>query len=155
MVWFFLAELPDGGVPPGRIRILCCPDVLALACGGVPLRGSTLACGSLREGETLIVAKAVSPSRALPLLATPLFCVVEMCVFFRLGPVCCCIGSVGLSRFFCFGVRESGPHSGPVPWDVQERVCCADRFFVSFSVRCQMLYMITLPLCLFLFAVFL
>ena len=92
--------------------------------------------GNLREGEALIVAKAVSPSRALPLLATPLFCVVEMCVFFRLGPVCCCIGSVGLSRFFCFGVRESGPHSGPVPWDVQERVCCADRFFVSFSVRC-------------------
>lgn len=45
MVWFFLAELPDGGAPPGRIRILCCPDVLALACGGVPLRGSTLAYG--------------------------------------------------------------------------------------------------------------
>ena len=33
--------------------------------------------GNLREGEALIVAKAVSPSRALPLLATPLFCVVE------------------------------------------------------------------------------
>ena len=32
--------------------------------------------GNLREGEALIVAKAVSPSRALPLLATPLFCVV-------------------------------------------------------------------------------
>lgn len=31
---------------------------------------------NLREGEALIVAKAVSPSRALPLLATPLFCVV-------------------------------------------------------------------------------
>ena len=29
--------------------------------------------GNLREGEALIVAKAVSPSRALPLLATPLF----------------------------------------------------------------------------------
>ena len=28
--------------------------------------------GNLREGEALIVAKAVSPSRALPLLATPL-----------------------------------------------------------------------------------
>ena len=27
---------------------------------------------NLREGEALIVAKAVSPSRALPLLATPL-----------------------------------------------------------------------------------
>ena len=33
--------------------------------------------GNLREGEALGVAKAVSPSRALPLLATPLFCVVE------------------------------------------------------------------------------
>ena len=33
--------------------------------------------GNLREGEALIVAKAVSPSRALPLLATPLWCVVE------------------------------------------------------------------------------
>jgi len=33
--------------------------------------------GNLREGEALIVAKAVSPSRALPLLATPLLCVVE------------------------------------------------------------------------------
>ena len=32
--------------------------------------------GNLREGEALIVAKAVSPSRALPLLATPLFGVV-------------------------------------------------------------------------------
>ena len=32
--------------------------------------------GNLREWEALIVAKAVSPSRALPLLATPLFCVV-------------------------------------------------------------------------------
>ena len=32
--------------------------------------------GNLREGEALGVAKAVSPSRALPLLATPLFCVV-------------------------------------------------------------------------------
>ena len=31
---------------------------------------------NLREGEALIVAKAVSPSRALPLLATPLFGVV-------------------------------------------------------------------------------
>lgn len=30
----------------------------------------------MREGEALGVAKAVSPSRALPLLATPLFCVV-------------------------------------------------------------------------------
>ena len=29
--------------------------------------------GNLREGETLGVAKAVSPSRALPLLAPPLF----------------------------------------------------------------------------------
>ena len=29
--------------------------------------------GNLREGEALIVAKAVSPSRALPFLATPLF----------------------------------------------------------------------------------
>ena len=33
--------------------------------------------GNLREGEALIVAKAVSPSRALPLLATPLWCVME------------------------------------------------------------------------------
>ena len=33
--------------------------------------------GNLREGEALVVAKAVSPSRALPLLATPLLCVVE------------------------------------------------------------------------------
>lgn len=32
--------------------------------------------GNLREGEALVVAKAVSPSRALPLLATLLFCVV-------------------------------------------------------------------------------
>ena len=32
--------------------------------------------GNLREGEALGVAKAVSPSRALPLLATPLFGVV-------------------------------------------------------------------------------
>ena len=32
--------------------------------------------GNLREGEALGVAKAVSPSRALPLLATLLFCVV-------------------------------------------------------------------------------
>lgn len=32
--------------------------------------------GNLREGEALIVAKAVSPSRALPLLATQLFCVL-------------------------------------------------------------------------------
>lgn len=31
---------------------------------------------NLREGEALIVAKAVSPSRALPLLATQLFSVV-------------------------------------------------------------------------------
>lgn len=35
--------------------------------------------GNLREGEALIVAKAVSPSRALPLLATPLFGVVPIC----------------------------------------------------------------------------
>ena len=35
------------------------------------------AAGILREGEALGVAKAVSPSRALPLLATPLFCTVE------------------------------------------------------------------------------
>ena len=34
--------------------------------------------GNMREGEALGVAKAVSPSRALPLLATPLFCVVGM-----------------------------------------------------------------------------
>ena len=67
MVWFFLAELPDGGAPPGRIRILCCPDVLALACGGVPLRGSTLACGSLREGEALGVSEGRLPfSRSSP-----------------------------------------------------------------------------------------
>ena len=32
--------------------------------------------GNLREGEALGVAKAVSPSRARPLLATPLFGVV-------------------------------------------------------------------------------
>ena len=44
----------------------------------VSLRGSTLACGWLREGEALIVAKAVSPSRALPLLATQLFCVLDV-----------------------------------------------------------------------------
>lgn len=31
----------------------------------------------MREGEALVVAKAVSPSRALPLLATPLFCVFQ------------------------------------------------------------------------------
>ena len=40
-------------------------------------RGDTLAWAGLREGEALGVAKAVSPSRALPLLATPLFCVVK------------------------------------------------------------------------------
>ena len=155
--------LPDGGVPPGRIRILCCPDGLALAwgrvplgdtlaCGGVPSQGSTLACGSLREGEALIVAKAVSPSRALPLLATPLFCVVEMCVSFRLGPVCCCIGSVGLSRFFCFWCTGKRP---------AQRACslgCSgfrNRFAAqtAFSLLfCQMLYMITLLLCLFSYA---
>ena len=39
-------------------------------------QGDTLAWAGLREGEALGVAKAVSPSRALPLLATPLFCVV-------------------------------------------------------------------------------
>ena len=40
--------------------------------------GGHFAVGEVREGETLTVARAVSPSRALPLLATPLFCAVEI-----------------------------------------------------------------------------
>ena len=32
----------------------------------------------MREGEALGVAKAVSPSRALPLLVTPLFCLFQI-----------------------------------------------------------------------------
>ena len=46
--------------------------------GNFPFRENTLAWAGLREGEALIVAKAVSPSRALPLLATPLFDVLGM-----------------------------------------------------------------------------
>ena len=129
---------------------MCCPDGLALAWGGVPLRGSTLACGSLREGEALIVAKAVSPSRALPLLATPLFCVVEMCVFFRLGSVCCCIGSVGLSRFFCFWCTGKRPAQRACSLGYSGTELLRRPLFRFFF--CQMLYMITLPLCLFSYA---
>ena len=64
-----LTDAPGGG------RFLSRGDTLAV--GLFPFLGDTLAWAGLREGEALIVAKAVSPSRALPLLATPLFCVVE------------------------------------------------------------------------------
>ena len=65
-----LTDAPGGG------RFLSRGDTLAVEL--FPFLGDTLAWAGLREGEALIVAKAVSPSRALPLLATQLFCVVGM-----------------------------------------------------------------------------
>ena len=93
--------------------------------------------GNSRGGEALGVAKPVSPPHTPPLRAR--HCATSWSVLiYRLSPVCCCIGGVWLSRFFCPTGRESGPRSGPVPcfWreqvyasdaNKQEQVCYADR----------------------------
>ena len=71
-------------------------------------------------GEALEVAKPVSPPHTPPLRARR--CATPWSVLiYRLSPVCCCIGGVRLSRFFCSAGRESGPRSGPVPWDMANR----------------------------------
>ena len=71
-------------------------------------------------GEALEVAKPVSPPHTPPLRARR--CATSWSVLiYRLSPVCCCIGGVRLSRFFCSTGRESGPRSGPVPWDMANR----------------------------------
>ena len=76
--------------------------------------------GNSRGGEALGVAKPVSPPHTPPLRARR--CATPWSVLiYRLSPVCCCIGSVRLSRFFCLTGRESGPRSGPVPWDMANR----------------------------------
>ena len=71
-------------------------------------------------GEALEVAKPVSPPHTPPLRARR--CATPWRVLiYRFSPVCCCIGGVRLSRFFCSAGRESGPRSGPVPWDMANR----------------------------------
>lgn len=82
--------------------------------------------GNSRGGEALGVAKPVSPPHTPPLRARR--CATPWSVLiYRLSPVCCCIGGVRLSRFFCSTGRESGPRSGPVPWDMAKKKSFAFR----------------------------
>ena len=70
-------------------------DTLAV---GFPFRGDTLAWASLRGGKALGVTKPAFPPRAPPFRARR--CATPWSVLiYRLSPVCCCIGSVRLSRF--------------------------------------------------------
>lgn len=72
--------------------------------------------GNLREGETLGVAKAVSPSRALPLLATPLFGVV-----------------VGVNVLTGCGIRGCrGGEAMPIYWVVK----CRNNLLVISPILC-------------------
>ena len=55
--------------------------------------------GNSRGGEALGVAKPVSPPHTPPLRARRCDALWKVLIY-RLSPVCCCIGSVRLSRFF-------------------------------------------------------
>ena len=72
--------------------------------------------GNLREGEALGVVKAVSPSRALPLLATPLFGVV-----------------VGVNVLTGCGIRGCrGGEAVPICWEVK----CRNNLLVISPILC-------------------
>ena len=86
MDWCCLAGLLAGGVPPGRIRIwgiLISLHLFSLSgthfvggAMGFPFWGTLWRGQVCEKGKHSELAKAVSPSRALPLLATQLFCVL-------------------------------------------------------------------------------
>lgn len=81
--------------------------------------------GNSWGGEALGVAKPVSPPHTPPFRARHCATPWRMLIY-RLSPVCCCIGGVRLSRFFCPAGRESGPRSGPVPCFWREQVYVSD-----------------------------
>lgn len=81
--------------------------------------------GNSWGGEALGVAKPVSPPHTPPFRARRCATPWRMLIY-RLSPVCCCIGGVWLSRFFCSAGRESGPRSGPVPCFWREQVYASD-----------------------------
>ena len=118
MDWCCLAGLLAGGVPPGRIRIwgiLISLHLFSLSgthfVGGrwvFPFWGTLWRGQVCERGKHSELAKAVSPSRALPLLATQLFCVLV---------------GVGLVVERCadseVGGREGGPLAGLFPgWSI-------------------------------------
>ena len=87
-------------------------DTLAV---GFPFRGDTLAWASLRGGKALGVTKPAFPPRAPPFRARRCSALWYGVVYWEM-PVCCCIGGVRLSRFFCSAGRKA--------------VCAADLFLV-------------------------
>ena len=87
-------------------------DTLAV---GFPFRGDTLAWASLRGGKALGVTNPAFPPRAPPFRARRCSALWYGVVYWQM-PVCCCIGGIRLSRFFCSAGRKA--------------VCAADLFLV-------------------------
>ena len=87
-------------------------DTLAV---GFPFLGDTLAWASLRGGKALGVTKPAFPPRAPPFRARRCSALWYGVVYWQM-PVCCCIGGIRLSRFFCSAGRKA--------------VCTADLFLV-------------------------
>ena len=102
-----LTDAPGGG------RFLSRGDTLAV--GLFPFLGDTLAWASLRGGKALGVTKPAFPPRAPPFRARHCSALWYGVVYWQI-PVCCCIGGVRLSRFFCSAGRKA--------------VCAADLFLV-------------------------
>ena len=102
-----LTDAPGGG------RFLSRGDTLAV--GLFPFLGDTLAWASLRGGKALGVTKPAFPPRAPPFRARRCSALWYGVVYWQI-PVCCCIGGVRLSRFFCSAGRKA--------------VCAADLFLV-------------------------
>ena len=101
-----LTDAPGGG------RFLSRGDTLAV---GFPFLGDTLAWASLRGGKALGVTKPAFPPRAPPFRARRCSALWYGVVYWQM-PVCCCIGGIRLSRFFCSAGRKA--------------VCTADLFLV-------------------------
>ena len=113
-----LTDAPGGG------RFLSRGDTLAVGlfpfrgdslAVGFPFLGDTLAWAGLRGGKALGVTKPAFPPRAPPFRARRCSALWYGVVYWEM-PVCCCIGGVRLSRFFCSAGRKA--------------VCAADLFLV-------------------------
>ena len=98
---------------PGRRAFPFQGDSLAVEL--FPFRGDTLAWAGLRGGKALGVTKPAFPPRAPPFRARRCSALWYGVVYWQM-PVCCCIGGVRLSRFFCSAGRKA--------------VCAADLFLV-------------------------
>ena len=83
--------------------------------GRFPFRETLWQWAGLRGGKALGVTKPAFPPRAPPFRARRCSALWYVTMYWQM-PVCCCIGSVRLSRFFCSAGRKA--------------VCAADLFLV-------------------------